>query len=157
MKVDPIYIDSLMAEAIREAKTSHKAGEVPVGALIIKDGEIIARAHNEVEVQNDATAHAELLAIRRASAKLGNWRLNDTILCVTLEPCVMCMGAIKLARIPVLVFGAWDEQMGAAGSLFDLSSIDDKLRVISGVREDECKRVMQSFFRSKRDGMGHNV
>ena len=139
-----------MDAALSEAREAQGKGEVPVGAVLAVDGEIVASAHNEVEDRNDVSAHAEMLVIRRASECLKNWRLSKAILCVTLEPCAMCMGAIKLARIPMLAFGARDERLGAAGSLYDLSAGYDALRVISGVQEVECREILQAFFKEKR-------
>jgi len=142
-----------MQEAIAEACLASAGGDVPIGAVVAADGEIIARGHNEIEARKDATAHAELLAIQRAAAALGDWRLRETLLCVTIEPCPMCASAIKLARVPVVVFGAADEKRGAFGSLFDLAPdtrIGPEPRVISGIRAEECARLLQVFFDEKR-------
>lgn len=141
-----------MGEALAQAKASQASGEVPVGAVVWRDGAILSRAHNETESSQNPTAHAECLAIQRACALVSNWRLNDCALFVTLEPCTMCIGAIQLARIPLLVFGAYDPRMGAVGSLYDatLVNTDKQLRVVSGVREDECKEILTNFFESKR-------
>ena len=140
-----------MEAAFAQALSASECGEVPVGAVIARGGEIIAKAHNLVESTHDPSAHAEVLAIRRATAALGDWRLSDCVLCVTLEPCTMCIGAIKLARIPVLVFGAKDEGMGAVGSLYDLSGDDGTCRVISGIHAHQCGEVLSEFFKRSRD------
>jgi tRNA(adenine34) deaminase len=118
-----------------------------------QSGEIIARAHNEVEKRPDAAAHAELLTIQRACEHQKNWRLSDTVLCVTLEPCTMCLGAIKLARIPTVVFGASDPRLGACGSIYDLSSnpaLGSETRIIRGVQENLCKDLLNQFFAKVR-------
>jgi tRNA(adenine34) deaminase len=153
MKLEPAFIEYLMDKALDQARLAYGAGEVPVGAVMAQRGEIIAAAHNEIESQHDATCHAEVLAMRRAAARLGDWRLSETILCVTLEPCTMCAGAIKLSRVSVVVFGAADEKLGAFGSLYDLSQ-DERIglvpRVVSGIKTAECAALLQDFFRSKR-------
>jgi len=128
--------------------------DVPVGAVIVDDkGEIIARGRNERELSGEPTAHAEILAIREAAEKLGNWRLNGMTLVVTLEPCVMCAGAIQAARINKVVFGAWDEKVGASGSLYDLvrdKRLGTEVEVISGVLEIEASDQLKEFFAKKR-------
>lgn len=154
MKLDAEFLDSLMKQALDEARRAASFGDVPVGAVISKGTQPIASARNEMELRNDPTAHAEVLAIRRASQVLGNWRLSGCILCVTLEPCTMCMGAIRLARVPVIVYGAQDSRMGAVGSLYDLS-LDNRIgegpRVISGVRGAEASEILTDFFKVRRD------
>jgi tRNA(adenine34) deaminase len=141
-----------MVHALAEAA---KSGEdVPVGAVIIDgDGQVIATGHNEREATHDPTAHAEVVAIRKAAEAKGSWRLDDCTLVVTLEPCVMCAGAIVSARIPRVVFGAWDERVGASGSLYDLTR-DARLgapaEVISGVMEEACAAQLREFFAKKR-------
>jgi tRNA(adenine34) deaminase len=153
MKLSAEHIELLMQEALIEAEKASGLGEVPVGAVIALGGKIIARAHNLVETKKDATAHAEVLAMQEASRALGNWRLKDAVLCVTLEPCTMCIGAAKLSRIPTIIFGANDPRMGAVGSLYDIA-IDNRVgpapRIIRGVREDECRRMLSSFFEQRR-------
>ena len=128
--------------------------DVPVGAVIVDDkGEIIARGRNERELSKDPTAHAEILAIREAAEALGDWRLNGLTLVVTLEPCVMCAGAIQAARIDKVVFGAWDEKVGASGSLYDLvrdKRLGTEIEVISGVLEGEARDQLKEFFAKKR-------
>ena len=145
-----------MDKAIAEARKAESKTEVPIGCVIVKEGKVIARAHNLRESAQDPAAHAELLAIRKAAKKLGAWRLLDCSLYVTLEPCLMCMGAIILARIPQVVFGCFDPKAGAAGSLYDLSNdprLNHRCELISNVRGQECSNLLTSFFselRSKR-------
>jgi len=146
-----------MSAALALAGRAAQLGEVPVGAVIAKlsTGEILSEAHNLVESRHDATAHAEILAIQLATKKIQNWRLTDCALCVTLEPCTMCIGAIRLARLPLIVFGAADERMGACGSLYDLSQ-DARWgtkppRLIGSVMENESRALLDQFFRSLRE------
>jgi tRNA(adenine34) deaminase len=144
-----------MAEALLEAQmAAESSGDVPVGALIISPaGEIIARAGNQKEFLNDPTAHAEVVAIREAAKALDDWRLNGCTLVVTLEPCVMCAGAIQAARLSRVVFGAWDEKVGASGSLYDLvrdKRLGTEIEVISDVLSLEVSNLLRSFFESKR-------
>ena len=145
---------SLMQEAISLAHEVKSSGDVPVGALIVNEaGEILSIGKNEREKHNDPTAHAEIVAIRKASEKIGNWRLNNLTLIVTLEPCVMCAGAILQSRIKKLVFGAFDQKAGAVGSVWDLlrdPRAMHKPEVISGVLEDECGQLLKDFFLDKR-------
>jgi tRNA(adenine34) deaminase len=142
-----------MREAIAEAADS--GDDVPVGALILSaDGEVIARGHNEREADSDPTAHAEIVAIRRAAADRQDWRLEDCTLVVTLEPCVMCAGAIVAARIRRVVFGAWDARVGASGSLYDVirdARLGAPAEVIGGVLEAECSAQLRTFFEARRD------
>ncbi|CAN2171369.1 CumB Cytosine/adenosine deaminases [Candidatus Nanopelagicaceae bacterium] len=142
-----------MRSAIAVAKSALKTADVPVGALIV-DGEnnIIATGYNEREAHQDPTAHAEIVAIRRAAQKLGTWRLTECKLVVTLEPCAMCAGAIAQSRIGILVFGAWDEKAGAVGSVWDVlrdPRAIHKMEVIGGVLEAECAELLTSFFREQ--------
>jgi tRNA(adenine34) deaminase len=143
-----------MQEAIAIAHKVKSSGDVPVGALIVTDnGEIISSGKNQREKDNDPTAHAEIVAIRKASEKIGSWRLDELTLIVTLEPCVMCAGAILQSRIKRLVFGAFDQKAGAVGSSLDV--IRDvralsKVEVVSGVLEDECAKLLTDFFATKR-------
>jgi tRNA(adenine34) deaminase len=145
---------SLIQQAIAITREVKSSGDVPVGALIVNEaGEILSSGKNEREKDNDPTAHAEILAIRRAGEKLGSWRLDDLTLVVTLEPCVMCAGAILQSRIKRLVFGAFDQKAGAVGSSLDV--IRDvraltKVEVVSGVLEDECAKLLTDFFATKR-------
>ena len=128
--------------------------DVPVGAVLLDPaGQVVAAAHNERELTGDPTAHAELLAIQRVGKAKGDWRLEDLTLVVTLEPCVMCAGAIVAARIPKVVFGAFDEKVGAAGSRYDLlrdARLGNPVEVIAGVREAECSKLLKDFFEAKR-------
>jgi len=145
--------DFFMKFAILESKKSLKSGDVPVGAIIVKDNKIISRAHNQIEKKGDSTAHAELLAIQKAIKKLGYKHLLDCTLYVTLEPCAMCAGAIVLARIPRVVFGATDPKTGACGSLYNIVNdkrLNHRCEVISGVLEDECSKLLKDFFKKLR-------
>jgi tRNA(adenine34) deaminase len=143
-----------MQQAISLAQEVKSSGDVPVGALIVNEaGELVSLGKNEREKDNDPTAHAEILAIRRAGEKLDSWRLDDLTLIVTLEPCVMCAGAILQSRLKRLVFGAFDQKAGAVGSSLDV--IRDvralsKVEVVSGVLEDECAKLLTDFFATKR-------
>jgi tRNA(adenine34) deaminase len=142
-----------MGHAIREAEKASARGEVPIGAVIVRDGAIISRGYNLREGKQDPAAHAELIAIRKAAKKLGNWRLGGTTLYVTLEPCIMCMGAIILARIDKVVFGCYDPKGGAAGSLYDFSDdrrLNHRLALVAGVREAECAALLSDFFAALR-------
>ena len=143
-----------MHEALEMARQGAALGEVPVGAVIVKDGVALARAHNQREQTKDPTAHAELLAIRAASASIGDWRLIDTTLYVTLEPCPMCAGAIVLARIPRVVYAASDAKSGAAGTLFNLlqdERLNHRVDVIRGILAEESSDLLKSFFRGRRN------
>ena len=142
-----------MREAIRLAKLAEEIDEVPVGALIVCRGKIIARAYNTRESDRSATSHAELRAIESACRVLGGWRLPDSTLYVTLEPCVMCAGAILHARLDRVVFGAFDPKAGALGSVLDLNAypLNHKTAVTSGVLADECSTLLSDYFRRKRE------
>ena len=134
-----------MRRAIDLAKKAN--GEIPVGAIIVKDGEILAETFNQKEVLNDVTAHAEILAIREAEKKLGRWRLDDCEMYVTLEPCPMCAWAIINSRIKTVYFGAYDQNYGALGSAIDLRKLaNSKLKVYGGIMEKECTEVLDEFF-----------
>jgi len=142
-----------MLHALKEAEKARKIGESPVGAVIVKDGVIIARGHNERETKNDTTLHAEMTAIRKACKKLGTWRLNGCDLYVTLEPCTMCAGAIIQARIQNLYIGTSDLKAGAAGSVIDVFRVDDfnhRVEVSWGILEEECSSILKDFFRELR-------
>ena len=142
-----------MREALAEAEAAADSGEVPVGAVVVAGGEIIARGHNRSETDNDPSAHAEIVALREAARRTGNYRLTDATLYVTLEPCAMCMGALVQARIERLVFGAYDPKAGAAGSAIDLSdspSFNHRFEINGGVLADECGSVLKAFFESRR-------
>ena len=144
--------NALMEQALAEA--SQSGSDVPVGALVVAaSGEIIGRAHNNREVSHDPTGHAEILAIREAAEAIEDWRLEGCTLVVTLEPCVMCAGAIVAARIPRVVFGAWDERVGASGSLYDLlrdARLGAPVEVIGGVQEEAAAKQLREFFASRR-------
>jgi tRNA(adenine34) deaminase len=145
--------ERLMALALERARQAEDHGDVPIGALIAREGELLAAAGNERELRRDPTAHAEILAIRAAAEALGGWRLPGTTLYVTLEPCAMCAGAIVLARIPTVVFAAPDPKAGAAGSVLDLlaePALNHRPAVIGGVLEDECAALLADFFASRR-------
>ena len=144
----------MMRVALNEARKAVASGDIPVGAAIFNaDGELIATGHNERELHNDPTAHAEIVAIRKAAEKLGNWHLTDYTLVVTLEPCAMCAGAIAQSRLQTVVFGAWDEKAGAVGSVWDLlrdprSTFRTEVR--AGVLADECSELITSFIQEVR-------
>lgn len=143
-----------MLEALAEADRARDFAEVPIGAVIAHRGEVIARAHNRREVDQDPTAHAELMAIRQAAKVLGSWRLLDCSLYVTLEPCVMCMGAIILSRVPRLVYGCRDPRAGAVGSIYRLhedTRFNHRVEVVEGVLQDECSSRLSQFFRQLRE------
>ena len=147
----------LMHLAIEHAREAEGHGDVPIGAVIARDGEPLAAAGNERELRRDPTAHAEILAIRAAAKVLGGWRLPGTTLYVTLEPCAMCAGAIVLARIPEVVFGAADPKAGAAGSVLDVlhePTLNHRPRVTGGVMEEECAAPLREFFTARRNGEG---
>ena len=142
-----------MQIAIQEAELAAKQGEIPVGAVLVVNGEIIAKAHNQRETTCDATAHAEILAIREACAKLQNWRLTGADLYVTLEPCPMCAGAIVNARIARVIYGAADNKAGGVDSLFNIvnnKNLDHRVEILSGICENECKEILQNFLQKKR-------
>jgi tRNA(adenine34) deaminase len=146
--------DYFVLEALRYAQKAYEAGEVPVGAVVVREGRIIARAYNQVELLKDATAHAEMLALTQAEAAVGDWRLTDCDLYVTKEPCAMCAGAIVHVRLRRLIFGCADPRAGAAGSvinLLQLPSLNHRCEITSGVLENECAAILQDFFRKRRD------
>lgn len=150
-----------MRLAIKQAELASEKGEVPAGCVIVRTkpqddqpaGAVIGRAHNQVEMLHDATAHAEMIAITQAASAVGDWRLNDTILYVTKEPCPMCAGAIVLARIPLVVFGVPDPQRGGAVSVFNIlnhPALNHRCDIVSGVLEEECRALLKDFFRAAR-------
>jgi tRNA(adenine34) deaminase len=153
--MDHSVYELLMEQALIEAKKGFDEGEVPIGAVIAgPDGGIITSAHNQPIGLNDPTAHAEILALRRAGEVLKNYRLNDAILVVTIEPCIMCIGAAIQSRISTLIFGAFDPKGGAAGSLYNPANdtrLNHHIEIISGVREKECSDLLRDFFRSRRN------
>lgn len=145
--------DYWMGFALREAEKAAGREEVPIGAVIVRDGAVLGRGHNLREFRHDPSAHAEMIAIRQAARRAGNWRLTGTTLYVTLEPCIMCMGAIILARVERVVFGCHDPKGGAAGSLYDLSDdkrLNHRLTLVSGVRQEECSSLLSDFFSDLR-------
>jgi tRNA(adenine34) deaminase len=146
-----------MREALRLARKAYDADEVPVGAVVVRAGKIIARAYNQVELLKDATAHAEMLALTQAEAAIGDWRLLDCDLYVTKEPCVMCAGALVHVRIRRVIFGCADVRGGAAGSvvnLLQMPSLNHHCEITSGVLNDECAAILKGFFRKQRNLKG---
>jgi tRNA(adenine34) deaminase len=142
-----------MRLALREAERATEHDDVPVGAVVVKDGEVIGAAHNERELRNDPTAHAETLALRQASQTLGSWRVLDSVMYVTLEPCAMCAGAIVLSRIPRVVFAASDPKAGAAGSVLDLLNVPElnhRPQVAGGLLAQEAGDMLRGFFAGRR-------
>ena len=142
-----------MAEALKEAQKAFDSDEVPVGAVIVHDGRIIGRAHNQIKLLKDPTAHAEIIAITQATACLGNERLINTTMYATIEPCSMCAGALVLARVKRLVYGARDPKTGACGSAFNIADnkkLNHRVKIEKGVLEKECAELLKEFFRKKR-------
>src|SRR5258708_28666118 len=143
-----------MEQALAQARLAAEAGEVPVGALVIKDGEIVGSGHNRNLIGNDPTAHAEIIAVRQAAARLGNHRLGGCVMFATIEPCAMCAGAMIHARLARLVYGASDPKAGAAGSVLQVlnhPSLNHRMEVTSGVLADRCSEILTSFFQSRRN------
>jgi len=149
------FYDKFMTLALIEAENAGKKGEVPVGAIIIDScGKVIARGHNLRESKNDPTAHAEIVAVRKASRKTGSWRLTECTIFTTLEPCPMCAGALINSRIKRVVFGCRDPKAGACGTLLDIPShpvLNHKVEIISGILEEECSKLLKDFFKSRRN------
>lgn len=146
--------ESFMRAALREAEAALAEGEVPIGAVIVKNGRIIGRGHNQREMLKDPTAHAEMIAITQAAATLEAWRLLECSLYVTLEPCAMCAGAMVLARIPRVIFGTTDPKAGACGSLMNIVQdprLNHRLTVTAGVLAEQCGGILRDFFRSRRE------
>ena len=142
-----------MGEALREAERAAERGEVPIGAVVVHEGRVIGRGHNQTEMLRDATAHAEMLALTQAAEALGNWRLTGATLYCTVEPCTMCCGAMVLCRVARLVYGAADPKFGAVVSIADVLSNprhNHRVQVLSGVRADEAAALLQAFFQSLR-------
>ena len=153
--IEPPNDDYFMREALRQALKGSKADEVPVGAIVVRAGKIVGRAHNQVELLKDATAHAEMLALTQAEAGVGDWRLTDCDLYVTKEPCAMCAGAVVHTRIRRVIFGCTDPSAGAAGSVMNLlqmQSLNHRCQITSGVLQKECAAILQEFFRKRRAG-----
>jgi len=156
VSIDRHSLSRLMNDAIAEARQAFadECGDIPVGCLIIKDDQVIAKAHNEKELTNDPTAHAEILAIRRAAVALKSWRLRGCLLITTLEPCPMCTEAIIQSRVSTLVFGAYDLRSGACGSAFNLFG-NDRIypipEIVGGIEEDQCQQLLNGFFKAVRE------
>jgi tRNA(adenine34) deaminase len=153
---DPEKNGYFMRLALREAERARDHGDVPIGAVVVSAGEVIAAGRNERELLQDPTAHAEILALREAARALGSWRVLDATLYVTLEPCAMCAGAIVLARVPYVMFGASDPKAGAAGSVLDVLGeprLNHRPEVEGGVLGEECGELLSAFFASRRGGM----
>ena len=145
--------ECFMREALLLAQQAEEAGEVPIGAVVVKDGIVVGRGYNQPISARDPTAHAEMLAIRDAARALGSWRLDGCEMIVTLEPCAMCAGAIVLARLDRVTFGAWDEKAGMAGSVGDLlrhPRLNHRPEVTSGVMAEDCGQILKEFFASRR-------
>jgi tRNA(adenine34) deaminase len=142
-----------MGEALRQARRAYAAGEVPVGAVVVRGGRVIARAFNQVELLKDATAHAEMLALTQAEQAMGDWRLNDCTLYVTKEPCPMCAGAVVHVRLARVVFGAADPKGGGAGGALNIlrhPTLNHRCEITGGVREPECRALLRQFFAERR-------
>lgn len=153
MMLDPAQDEAFMRLALEQAALAPASGEVPIAALLVHEGQVLAQAHNLRETRQDPTAHAEILVIQEAAAKLGTWRLIDCTLYVTLEPCPMCAGAVVLSRIARTVFGAWDPKAGACGSLMDIPTdprLNHRVEITGGILEKESQRLLQEFFRNRR-------
>jgi tRNA(adenine34) deaminase len=145
--------EQFMKEALKEARKAYEKDETPIGAVIVRDGRIIARAHNEKELKNDSTMHAEMTAIRKAGRRLGSWRLNGCDMYVTLEPCAMCAGALIQSRIRRLFIGTPDPKAGAAGSVIDVLGVrkfNHRVEVYYGIMEEECSSILKEFFKELR-------
>jgi tRNA(adenine34) deaminase len=145
--------EKYMKAAIRQAKKAAQCGDVPIGCVIVKDGKIIARGYNKRNAKKTTLAHAELIAIEKASKKVGDWRLEDCVMYITLEPCQMCAGAIVQARIPKVVVGAMNKKAGCAGSilnLFQVPEFNHQVEFVNGVLEDECSKMLSDFFKDLR-------
>src|SRR2546422_8247292 len=157
MMIDLPNHQHFMREALRQAQKAYEADEVPVGAVVVRAGRIIARAYNQVELLKDATAHAEMLALTQAEAAVGDWRLTNCDLYVTKEPCAMCAGAIVHVRLRRLIFGCTDPVAGAAGSVMNLlqmPALNHRCDIASGVLQEECATILQDFFRKRRNESG---
>ena len=151
--LEPSSDEYFMREALRMAQKAYDANEVPVGAVVVREGKIIARAYNQVELLKDATAHAEMLALTQAEAAVGDWRLIDCDLYVTKEPCAMCAGALVHTRVRRVIFGCADPSAGTAGSVMNLLQMpgfNHQCEIASGVLQDECATILQDFFRNRR-------
>src|SRR5436190_4303385 len=148
--------EAFMREALRQAQKAYEADEVPVGAVVVRAGQVIARAYNQVEVLKDATAHAEMLALTQGEAAVGDWRRVDCDLYVTKEPCAMCAGALVHTRVRRVIFGCADPAAGAAGSVINLlqmPTLNHRCDIAAGVLQDECAGILKDFFRERRDAL----
>src|SRR5213595_522126 len=157
--IEPLPDEFFMREALRQAQKAYAADEIPIGAVVMREGKIIARAHNQVELLKDATAHAEMLALTAAEEAVGDWRLADCDLYVTKEPCPMCAGALVHTRIRRIIFGCADPSAGSAGSMMNLLQMpgfNHRCYIASGVLQDECAAILQNFFRKRRDEQTEN-
>ncbi len=157
MFIDQELDESFMRQALRLAEKAYKAEEVPVGAIVVQHGKVIARAFNQVELLKDATAHAEMIAITQAEAAVGDWRLSDCDLYVTKEPCAMCAGALVHVRMRRVIFGCADARSGAAGgamNLLQVPTFNHRCEIMAGVLQPECAALLQSFFKARRKGDG---
>jgi len=152
--LEPLPDEYFMREALRQGQKAYAADEVPVGAVVVRERKIVARAHNQVELLKDATAHAEMLALTQAEAAVGDWRLTDCDVYVTKEPCSMCAGALVHTRIRRVIFGCADSSAGAAGSIMNLlqmPTLNHQCEITSGVLQNECAAILQDFFRKRRN------
>jgi tRNA(adenine34) deaminase len=146
--------ERFIREALKEARKAEKKGEVPVGAVVVQNNTIIGRGHNQSIILNDPTAHAEVIALRKASKKLNNYRLSGCSMYVTIEPCSMCTGALIWARISEIIFGAYDKKAGACGSVFNIADnkkLNHRIKITGGIQENECRTMMQAFFKKRRE------
>ena len=153
--LEPLPDEYFMREALRQGQKAYAADEVPVGAVVVREDKIIGRAHNQIELLKDATAHAEMLALTQAEAAVGDWRLMDCDLYVTKEPCAMCAGAAVHTRIRRVIFGCADPSAGAAGTMMNplqMQSLNHRCQITSGVLQKECSAILQEFFRKRRAG-----
>ncbi len=153
-KEDYLLHDKYMAIALEEAIIAYQEEEVPIGAAMVYRDEVIARDHNRMEQLLDPTAHAEMLVLKKTADMLKGWRLSEASLYVTIEPCPMCVGAMHLARISWLIFGAKDEKKGAAGSLYNIAEdkrLNHRISVLSGIMEEGCRKIIENFFRERRE------
>jgi tRNA(adenine34) deaminase len=151
--------ERFMRAALREAAAAEEAGDVPIGAVIVKDGQLIGKAHNQRELLQDPTAHAEMIALTQAAEKVGSWRLEGCTIYVTLEPCPMCAGALVMGRVVRLVYGCDDPKAGACGTLYDIvrdARLNHRLEVRKGVLAEECSSILTTFFRKKRNSDGNS-
>lgn len=160
LSIQPEPLDlRFMEQALQQAALAPHVGEVPIGAVLVHNHEVIAAGHNYREISQDPTAHAEMVVIRQAAEQLRTWRLTETTLYVTLEPCPMCAGAIVQSRIARLVFGAWDPKAGACGSIFDIPAerrLNHRVQVMGGLLEQESRKLLQEFFRAKRGALSES-